>query len=287
MTMTDYQTPDPVSLTIELACVGDVRITSEATTTTTVDVRPRDPQRAADVRAAEQVTVELAGGQLRIVAHRSWRAYSLWGNGGAVDIAVVLPSGSELSVDLAMGRVDAEGTLAACRIKTAMGNVRVDHAGSLRIATGYGDIAVGTVEGDADLSTGSGSLRATRIDGDAVVKNSNGDTSLGDVTGALQIKSANGDITIGRARHSVSAKTANGSVRVADVARDAVSLSTACGDIEVGIRNGTAAWVDASSKFGSVRRSLESADSPGDSEQTVEVSARTSYGDILIHRAPS
>lgn len=284
--MTDYQTPGPLSVKIDLACVGDVRISADSTTTTAVDVQARDAQRAADVRAAEQVKVEHTGELLQITAHRSWRAYSLWGNGGAVDITITLPTGSDVSVDLAMGRLDAEGSLGACRVKTAMGNVRFARTGTLQVSTAYGDILVGTVDGAADLSTGSGSLRIDRIGADATIKNSNGDTTLGEVTGALAIKAANGDITITRAHDSVTAKTANGSVRVAEIERGSVSLSTACGDVEVGIRHGTAAWVDASSKCGSVRRSLESADSPGASEQTAEVSARTSYGDIVIHRAP-
>nr|MCW2727158.1 hypothetical protein [Aeromicrobium sp.] len=283
--MTDYQTPGPVSLTVDLACVGDVRLTTAATTTTTVDVRPRDAQRAADVRASEQVEIEHIGGILRITAHRSWRAYSLWGNGGAIDIEVTLPTGSEVSVDLAMGRVDAGGALGACRIKTAMGNIRLDDTGPLQVSTSYGDILVGAVDGAADLSTGSGSLRVTRIDADAVIKNSNGDTRIGAVIGALEVKAANGDISVAQAHDSVTAKTANGSVRIAEIRRGSVSLSTACGDVEVGIHDGTAAWVDASSKCGTVRRSLEAADSPGDAEQTVEVRARTSYGDISIHRA--
>lgn len=285
--MTDFQTPGPLCVTIDLACVGDVRITATDTTTSTVDVRPRDSERSADTRAAEQVTVEHIGGVLRIVAHRSWRAHSLWGNGGAVDIALIVPAGSDTAIELAFGRVDAEGELGASRIKTAMGNVRLSRTGTAQITTGYGDILAGVIDGAADVSTGSGSVRIDRIGADAMVKNSNGDTTIGEVAGTVAVKAANGDITIGRARGSVTAKTANGSVRLTDVERGTASLSTACGDIEIGIRSGTAAWIDASSKAGSVRRSLDSADSPGDAEQTVEVRARTSYGDILVHRAPT
>ena len=289
MTMTthDFQTPDHLSVTIDLACVGDVRISTGDRTTASVDVRPRDAQRSADVRAAEQVTVELLGGLLRIVAQRSWRASSLWGNGGAVDIHVELPAGADLSADLAMGRLDVEGPLGACRVKTGMGSVRVDSTDALQARTGFGDITAGTIAGAADLSTGSGALRVSHIEGDAVIKNSNGEIRLGTVTGTLDAKSANGDITVAQAQGSVKAKTAYGSVRVAEVERGSAALETAYGDVEVGIRTGTAAWLDASSKSGTVRSSLEATDSPAESEQTVEVRARTSYGDILIHRSPA
>ena len=42
---------------------------------------------------------------------------------------------------------------------------------------------------------------------------------------------------------------------------------------------------DVGTRFGSVRNSLEIADGPDPSEGTVEVRARSSFGDIVIHRA--
>src|ERR1035437_3220832 len=65
----------------------------------------------------------------------------------------------------------------------------------------------------------------------------------------------------------------------------AIVLETAVGELEVGIREGTAAWLDVSAQYGRVRNSLDEASSPEQSEATVEVRARTSYGKILIHRA--
>jgi len=62
-------------------------------------------------------------------------------------------------------------------------------------------------------------------------------------------------------------------------------LETAAGELEVGIREGTAAWLDVSSHYGRVRNSLDETDSPEQSEATVEIRARTSYGDINIRRA--
>ena len=56
------------------------------------------------------------------------------------------------------------------------------------------------------------------------------------------------------------------------------------GDLEVGIREGTAAWLDVNSQFGRVHNALEAADAPETSVETVEVRARTSVGDIVIRR---
>jgi len=118
-----------------------------------------------------------------------------------------------------------------------------------------------------------------------VIKNSNGDTVVGEVTGDLRVTSANGRISVDRALASVMAKTANGNIRIGEVVNGAIELQTAAGELEIGIREGTAAWLDVSSRYGRVRNSLEETGSPGQSEARVEIRARTSYGDINIQRA--
>lgn len=70
-----------------------------------------------------------------------------------------------------------------------------------------------------------------------------------------------------------------------DVARGTVQLETSYGAIDVGVREGTAAWLDVSASNGQVRNALTSSESPDTSEDTVEVRARTRYGNIDIRRA--
>ncbi len=60
----------------------------------------------------------------------------------------------------------------------------------------------------------------------------------------------------------MTATTAHGTLRVGDVARGSVQLETATGAIEVGIRQGTAAWLDVSSGSGQVRNTLTTSDAP-------------------------
>ena len=61
-------------------------------------------------------------------------------------------------------------------------------------------------------------------------------------------------------------------------------LETKIGDLEVGIREGTAAWLDVHSRFGQLHNSLEAADTPEKAAATVDVRARTSVGEIVIRR---
>lgn len=56
------------------------------------------------------------------------------------------------------------------------------------------------------------------------------------------------------------------------------------GEIEVGIAEGSAAWIEANSKCGRIRNQL-SVDKSEAATQTVEVQAQTSVGDIVIRRA--
>jgi DUF4097 and DUF4098 domain-containing protein YvlB len=101
----------------------------------------------------------------------------------------------------------------------------------------------------------------------------------------VKVKSANGDVIIDDAGGDVTAKTANGNVRLGQVARGSVSIETASGAVEIGVREGTAAWIDATTKFGRVRNDLTPTDDPGESAETVQVHARTSFGDVLIARS--
>ena len=66
--------------------------------------------------------------------------------------------------------------------------------------------------------------------------------------------------------------------------RGSVVLETQIGDLEVGIREGTAAWLDVSARAGKVHNALDAADAPEASAETVEVRARTSVGDVVIRR---
>ena len=56
------------------------------------------------------------------------------------------------------------------------------------------------------------------------------------------------------------------------------------GDVEVGVRAGTAAWLDVSAGAGKVQNALDPTDAPEPAAATVEIRARTSLGDIVIRR---
>ncbi|MDI3385073.1 DUF4097 family beta strand repeat-containing protein [Streptomyces sp. B-S-A8] len=278
--MTAYDTPAPVSVTAHVDA-GSIQFLAGDRADTVVEVLPRDPKRDLDVRTVEQTRVSYASGGLTVRTPKS----NVFGRTGTVDVTVELPAGSHVELTGAWVQAVGEGRLDEVRVKTATGDVRLDTTGPLHLNTAHGSITVGRVEGAAEISTSSGSLRVGRIEGPAVLKNAHGTTTVGAATGPLTVNGANGDIDIARAEDSVTATTAHGTLRVAEVARGTVELETAHGTIEVGVRKGTAAWLDVSSGSGRVRNTLTTAEAPDDAEETVTVRARTRHGNIDVLRA--
>ena len=284
--MPTFETPEPIAVTLDVG-VGDIRVVASDRTDTLVDVRPSDPSKKSDVTAAEQTLVEYSSGRLLVKAPKGWRQWSLRSRGESIDVQIELPAGSQVSGEAGVAMLRSTGRIGACRFKTGAGDIQVDQTGSLDLKAGAGDITVGHAAGNVEVSTGTGAVGIGSIDGSAVVKNSNGDTWVGEVRDDLRVKAANGRITVDRARAAVTAKTANGDVRLGEVERGAVLVETAAGTIEVGVRDGVAAWLDLKTGFGNVRNDLEASDRPTADEEAVDVHARTAYGDITIRRCPT
>lgn len=279
--MPTFDTPEPIDAVIEVVA-GDVRITASQRTDTVVEVRPADPARELDVTAAAQIRVDYSRGTLVI---KGPKPRGPWRRIGSVDVSIELPTSSAVSASAAVVDLRGAGRLGECRVKIAAGQIRLEGTGPLHVSTAAGNVTVDHVAGDAEVVTGSGDVRIREVDGAAVIKNSNGASWIGEVSGDVRLNAANGGIVVDKALAAVDAKTANGNVRIGEVVRGSIGLQTAMGELEVGVREGTAAWLDVKSSFGTVRSSLTAADGPATSEETVEVHARTSFGDILIHRS--
>ncbi|GAA2449497.1 DUF4097 family beta strand repeat-containing protein [Actinomadura vinacea] len=261
-----FDTPEPILASVHLS-YGDVLIEASDRADTVVEVRPGDEGRDADVEAAAQTRVEYANGALSVRSPKS-RARWFFGLGGAVGLVLRLPSGSRVDVRTDSADLRCRGRLGASRLNTSSGDVAADALG-----------------GPCDVTTANGEIRIGGIEGTAVVKSSNGGVTIGTAGGDLRVKTAYGDISVDRALAGLAAQTAYGRIRVGEVVRGSIVMETAGGELEVGVRAGTAAWLDAVSAYGEVRTALDAAAAPSGAEETVEVRARTAYGDILIHRA--
>lgn len=279
--MPKFETPEPIAVNLEFG-VGNVRITASDRTDTVVEVRPSNESDESDVQAAQQIRVDYTDGLLELIGPK--RVFDFSKKSRSVEVTIELPTGSQLSAHLMMGEFRCAGRLGESRIKTT-GHIRLERTGPLRLHTGLGHVTAGGIAGDADISTGAGKIQVGEVDGAVEVKNSNGDTTVDAATGDVRVRNANGAIDIGRAGAGVDVKTSNGSIRLGEVVRGAVVLQTAAGDLDIGIAEGTAAWLEVNTGFGHVHNRMENATQPDETDQTVQVRGRTSYGDITVHRS--
>ncbi|MDV3125250.1 DUF4097 domain-containing protein [Mycobacterium sp. 21AC1] len=262
--MPTFDTPSPITATIEVVA-GSVHLSAGERTDTVVDVRPRDPNRASDVRAAEQARVDYRNGVLKVSAGR--RALSL-GRGGAVDIDIALPAGSSLQASSASANVIGDGSYAESRFASASGDARLETVnGNLKADTASGDITVDCLVGDGKIATASGDARIGRLDGD------------------VKFQAASGGLTVGTLRGHVTAQTASGSATVSAAVQGGFSVQTGSGVVEVGIPEGTAARLELKTHSGTVDNAMSASAGPADGDETVVVRARTGSGDISIRRA--
>ena len=202
----------------------------------------------------------------------------------SIDVRIELPAGSRVHGTAGVGALRTTGRLGECTYRTGLGDIQLEAAGPLELKAGMGDVTVDVAAGSTQIKT-AGAIRIGRVDGSAVIKNSNGDTWIGEVTGEARVNAANGAIQIDRAQAGVAAKSANGEVRLGEVARGSVVAQSACGKVEVGVRDGVAAWLDLETKFGTVQNDLDAAQHPGSGEAVVEVRAHTSMGNITVYRS--
>ena len=281
--MPTFETPQPISATIE-PVVGDVTIVASDRSDTIVDVRPSDPDNESDVEAAERTTVDFSGGTLTVKAPKP--SPFNWSNKTrSITVRVELPTGSDLHGSAAMGDVTVTGRLGDVAYKTSAGNIQLDEAATVSARTSAGDVLGTRFTGRSTVSTSSGRLHVGELVEGGELKNSNGTTVVGATGGPLKARASNGAITVEVAADDVEAKTAMGAVRVLDVRHGSLALETAMGDIEVGVREGTAAWLDVTTKLGRVRNEMESSGAPDQHADKVEVRASTALGDITVRRA--
>jgi DUF4097 and DUF4098 domain-containing protein YvlB len=283
--MATFDTPEPISVRVDIS-TGDILIVASDRPDTVVEVRPTDGSSAADVKAADQARVEYARGKLLVKAATQLRHRSALSNrGGSVDVTIELPAGSHMRGGSAWATLRSEGRLGECRFETVHSDIRLDETGPLRLTVSRGEITVARVTGQVKIANGSGSVRIDAVHGTAVVGNDHGDIRIGEITGNLRMTGMDGDFHVEQAHGSVEAKTVHGSVRIGEVTRGTVAITAASAEIEIGIRAGTAAKLDVSTVSGSVHNDLVGVDGPEESDEIVEVRARTFSGDVVIHRS--
>jgi len=290
MSLSNFNTPSPIAVALDLY-VADVRFAVSDRTDTTVEVRPSDPNKAADIKAAENTRVEYddATRTLSIVSRKPRNRFVNFSSKRpeSIDVVIQLPTDSDVRGEADLGDFQADGVLGNVVFKTDFGAIHLAETGPLNLRSGFGAITVEGVSGSAEVRTGSGDIRVGAVDGTAEVSNDNGKVRVGVVTGPAIVKCSNGSVSVDRALSDITAESSNGEVRIGEVARGKVSATSKNGSVEVGVREGSAAWLELNTSIGRVYSELDSSDAPEADEPVdrVEVRASTKLGDVTIRRA--
>ncbi|GAA4984228.1 DUF4097 family beta strand repeat-containing protein [Kitasatospora paranensis] len=179
--MQKFASPAPVSVVLDLPA-GRVQLIAADRADTTVEVRPADPSKGRDTRAAEQTTIAFADGVLRITAPAAGNR--LLGPSGSLEVTVQLPAGSRVEAKAASAELRGVGRLGDVAFDGAYRRIKLDEAASVRLTAVDGDVEVGRLGGPAEITTARGDIRiAEAVRGTVVLRTESGDISVGAASG--------------------------------------------------------------------------------------------------------
>jgi len=179
--MQKFDTPSPIAAVLDIAA-GRIQFIAADRADTTVEVRPADPAKGRDVRAAEQTTVSYADGVLRI--HTPGAANQLLGPTGSVEVTVQLPTGSRVEATTGSCELRGVGRLGDVAFTGAYRQIKIDEAASMRLTAVDGDVEVGRLTGPAEISTARGDIRiGEAVRGTVVLTTRSGDISVAAAAG--------------------------------------------------------------------------------------------------------
>ncbi|MGX1369241.1 hypothetical protein RKD19_004600 [Streptomyces canus] len=192
--MQKFDTPAPLTTVIDLPA-AHIQVIAADRADTTVDIRPADPAKNRDTKAAEQIQVHYQDGVLRITAPPATSRHL--GPSGAAEVTVQLPAGSRVETTSAAVRFRAVGRLGDIVLDGAHGPVKIDEAASLHLTATDSDITVQRLTGPGRITTQRGHITLHEAH-----------------TGTLELTTQQGDITLGATNSAVlDAGTTHGRIR--------------------------------------------------------------------------
>jgi DUF4097 and DUF4098 domain-containing protein YvlB len=267
-----FETPEPIELYVEIG-KGNVEVRATGTGTTTLEVEGRH---------ADEVEVSFENNRLSVVAPKDSGGW-FGGSDRELDVAVELPTSSNVAVKTGSADIQLEGQVNEVRVKTGSGDVTCDtFSGAGRVETGSGDIEISEALAELQAKSGSGDISLGNCLGDLNVSTGSGDVEVGTTSGRTVVKTGSGDLRVSTANADISLATGSGDLRLGTARRGRVSLKGASSDLEIGIPAGTPVWADINTVTGSIRSSLQNVGAPQEGQDHVELQARTVSGDITL-----
>lgn len=196
--MQTFDTPTPIAVVLSIPA-GRVQFIAGDRADTTVQVLPADAAKGRDVKVAEQTTVAYSDGVLRI---ETSARHQILGSSGSIDVTVQLPAGSRLELKAASADLRAVGRFGDVAYNGAHGAIDLDEVAGVRLHTQAGDVAIGRLNGPAQISTAKGDIRiAEAVRGEVVLRTQAGDVSVGAAPGVSA--SLDAGTTLGRIHNTL------------------------------------------------------------------------------------
>ncbi len=280
--MHTFDTLNPVKLKVEL-WEGEVKVYAEHRETTTVELEPLRGDSDAE-QIISQTRVEQRGDEVLILMPKH-KASLFRGRRPEVLATIRLPLGSSAKIETESADVETHGELGNAKVATGSGEVRVEFGLDVEVKTGSGDISIGATGGNCVIRCGSADVAVETIGGDGNILSGSGDVMIDQVGGVLEIKTGSGDILVKRAGAGIDAMAGSGDLLVRRVDHGRLKAKTGSGDVQVGVADGTAAYLDIMTVTGDVRSSLDASEGPSDGDLTVELIIQSGSGDVVLQRA--
>jgi hypothetical protein len=190
-------------------------------------------------------------------------------NRDAMDIEVVVPSGTDLKVATFAADVSVHG-----------------RTGNADIASGSTTVELEHVDGDARVRFGSGPVTIGKIRGSAAVRAGSSEVKFGEADGDLDIAFGAGSLQVQTARGAVRMRSGAGSARIG-TARADVDLTSGTGELSIGLPAGQQARLDVVTGSGQLHTDMPVETTRTGSGPAITVRARTGSGDVTVSRAAS
>lgn len=244
---------------------GYVRITATDGPEYAVSVSPLN---ARSESAAQDTAVSVSAQGHLVVEPPNGRGHS-----PSLGIDITVPTGCDVRVSTGSADIGLDGDFGSVRTESGSGDVAApDRLDTLDHRSGSGDVVLGDVTGRCSVTSASGELRLR-------------------TAGSLSHQAASGDTTADRVERDLQVKTASGDVSVGSIGGGRVHITSASGDVRLGLGLGVNARLDVSTLSGDINSSLAvttDPDAPVDASSGAEVSdlhIRTISGDIELYHA--
>jgi DUF4097 and DUF4098 domain-containing protein YvlB len=186
--------------------------------------------------------------------------------GRSVYLAIEVPDGIDIDVNVASADVECEPPSARLNVNSASGDIRFTDTGELTVKTASGDVHGHRVDGKLNFVSASGDLHIE---------------SIGD---RASISTASGDIQIGEASGPITTSTMSGDVQVRRFGGDDFAAKSMSGSVDLGIPAGSSVDLDATTLSGDITLPEPQEPPSGTPAGNVDLKVRLVSGDLKVRR---